>query len=60
MMDKSPPNYRIRKAYTDWSTNNVRYSDLDPNGHVNNGAINTFFEEKSLEDLVKDKSERRV
>ena len=45
MMDKSPPNYRIRKAYTDWSTNNVRYSDLDPNGHVNNGAINTFFED---------------
>ena len=45
MMDKSSPNYRIRKAYTDWSTNNVRYSDLDPNGHVNNGAINTFFED---------------
>ena len=23
----------------------MRYSDLDPNGHVNNGAINMFFED---------------
>ena len=38
-------NLKIRKFYTDWVTENIRYSDLDPNGHVNNGAINAFFEE---------------
>tara|TARA_A100001037_G_scaffold209362_1_gene187582 strand:- start:2833 stop:3267 length:435 start_codon:yes stop_codon:yes gene_type:complete len=28
-----------------WTTDTVRYGDLDPNGHVNNGAINQFFED---------------
>ena len=28
-----------------WTKSTVRYSDLDPNGHVNNGAINAFFED---------------
>jgi acyl-CoA thioester hydrolase len=28
-----------------WTNGIVRYSDLDPNGHVNNGAVNTFFED---------------
>jgi acyl-CoA thioester hydrolase len=45
MRSKSQPNYKIRKGYSDWVTNNIRYSDLDPNGHVNNGAINAFFED---------------
>ena len=34
-----------RSFYTDWIEDNIRYSDLDPNGHVNNGAINAFFED---------------
>ena len=34
-----------RLFYTNWIENNIRYSDLDPNGHVNNGAINAFFED---------------
>ena len=28
-----------------WTTVSVRYGDLDPNGHVNNGAINQYFED---------------
>ena len=42
---KVEANFKIREVYTDWVTNNIRYSDLDPNGHVNNGAINAFFED---------------
>ena len=38
-------NTRKRSFYKDWIANNIRYSDLDPNGHVNNGAINAFFED---------------
>ena len=38
-------NYKSRRVYTNWITSTIRYSDLDPNGHVNNGAINAFFEE---------------
>ncbi len=34
-----------RSVYATWITSTIRYSDLDPNGHVNNGAINAFFEE---------------
>ena len=45
MRSKSQPNYKIRTGYSDWVTNSIRYSDLDPNGHVNNGAINAFFED---------------
>jgi acyl-CoA thioester hydrolase len=32
-------------SYSTWITDIIRYSDLDPNGHVNNGAINAFFED---------------
>ena len=45
MQVETEQNFKIRKIYTDWITENIRYSDLDPNGHVNNGAINTFFED---------------
>jgi acyl-CoA thioester hydrolase len=38
-------NFTTRNVYTDWITDNIRYCDLDPNGHVNNGAINAFFED---------------
>ena len=31
--------------YPFWTEATIRYSDLDPNGHVNNGAINAFFED---------------
>ena len=34
-----------RAPYGDWAIASIRYSDLDPNGHVNNGAINEFFED---------------
>ncbi|MCP5155615.1 MAG: acyl-CoA thioesterase [Ectothiorhodospiraceae bacterium] len=31
--------------YPAWITDVIRYADLDPNGHVNNGAINAYFED---------------
>ena len=36
---------KTRAAYVSWTNATIRYSDLDPNGHVNNGAINAFFED---------------
>ena len=36
---------RDRDSFTSWTQATIRYSDLDPNGHVNNGAINEFFED---------------
>ena len=57
---KVEANFKIREVYTDWVTNNIRYSDLDPNGHVNNGAINAFFEDGRVQfrtDRLSDYSE---
>jgi acyl-CoA thioester hydrolase len=34
-----------RGVYATWTTDTVRYADLDPNGHVNNGAVNQYFED---------------
>jgi acyl-CoA thioester hydrolase len=34
-----------RGAYATWTADTVRYADLDPNGHVNNGAVNQYFED---------------
>ena len=34
-----------KSIYTSWTEATIRYSDLDPNGHVNNGAINAFCED---------------
>jgi len=34
-----------RDAYRVWTRDIIRYVDLDPNNHVNNGAINTYFED---------------
>ena len=34
-----------RDVFAVWTTDTVRYGDLDPNLHVNNGAINQFFED---------------
>ena len=34
-----------RALFPVWSETTVRYSDLDPNSHVNNGAISAYFED---------------
>jgi acyl-CoA thioester hydrolase len=34
-----------RDSFAIWTTVSVRYGDLDPNNHVNNGAINQYFED---------------
>ena len=34
-----------KSIFISWTESTIRYSDLDPNGHVNNGAINAFFED---------------
>ena len=39
-IDLAKPN-----IYPSWTNSTIRYSDLDPNGHVNNGAFNAFFED---------------
>lgn len=44
-MTDQPPDLKSRAPYATWTTDNVRYADLDPNGHANNGAINQFFED---------------
>ena len=38
-------NPKTRDSYRAWTTDNIRYSDLDPNGHVNNGAMNALLED---------------
>jgi acyl-CoA thioester hydrolase len=32
-------------TYATWTIDSVRYADSDPNGHVNNGAVNQYFED---------------
>ncbi|MEP4380878.1 MAG: thioesterase family protein [Alphaproteobacteria bacterium] len=39
------PDLTDRDVYAVWTKDTVRYGDLDPNLHVNNGAINQFFED---------------
>jgi acyl-CoA thioester hydrolase len=34
-----------RNSFATWTNVSVRYGDLDPNNHVNNGAINQYFED---------------
>lgn len=34
-----------RAVYAEWTRDIIRFGDLDPNGHVNNGAINQYFED---------------
>jgi len=45
MTDTPELNLKSREAYASWTGATIRYRDLDPNGHVNNGAINEFFED---------------
>ncbi len=45
MTGEPSPNLKTMSIYSNWAKSTIRYSDLDPNGHVNNGAINAFFED---------------
>lgn len=35
----------VRDTYDSWTKVSIRFGDLDPNNHVNNGAINQYFED---------------
>lgn len=43
--ETKPFDGKNRAIYPDWVRDTIRYRDLDPNGHVNNGSINQFFED---------------
>ena len=45
MSENSVLDLKNKNIYPSWTKCTVRYSDLDPNGHVNNGGINAFFED---------------
>ncbi len=45
MNAENPIDLKDRSTFRNWTTATIRYSDLDPNGHVNNGAINAFLED---------------
>ncbi len=36
---------KSKSSYATWITDVIRYNDLDPNGHVNNVAVCTYFED---------------
>lgn len=45
-MPMSPlPDLRTRETFRIWTRISIRYSDLDPIGHVNNAITPMFFEE---------------
>lgn len=45
-MSETPgPDLTDPSVYAEWTGVTVRYRDLDPNNHVNNGSINGFFED---------------
>jgi acyl-CoA thioester hydrolase len=43
--ETKPFDGKNRAIYPDLTRVTIRYRDLDPNGHVNNGSINQFFED---------------
>ena len=45
MTNRPNTHLKNRDAFVSWASATIRYCDLDPNGHVNNGAINSFFED---------------
>ncbi len=46
MAEESKPfDGKNRAIYPDFTRVTIRYRDLDPNNHVNNGSINQFFED---------------
>ena len=48
MSENSVLDLKNKSIYPSWTKCTVRYSDLDPNGHVNNGGINAFFEDDTF------------
>lgn len=36
---------KARASYRIWTRDTIRYGDLDPNNHVNNGAIGAYLED---------------
>jgi acyl-CoA thioester hydrolase len=50
-----PPSAPLLDNYPYRLTDNVRFADLDPNGHVNNAVYATYFETGRVT-LVKDRS----
>ena len=40
-----PIDLKQRASYHVWTRDTIRYVDLDPNMHVNNGAIGAYFED---------------
>lgn len=38
-------NLKNKESFLHWISDVIRYNDLDPNGHVNNVAVCTFFED---------------
>lgn len=43
--ETKPFDGKNKAVYPDLTRDTIRYRDLDPNGHVNNGSINQFFED---------------
>src|SRR3989304_4406533 len=43
--EPKPVDGKRRPGYVDGARDVVRYAEPDPNGHVNNGAINQYFED---------------
>ncbi|MEZ5728131.1 MAG: thioesterase family protein [Burkholderiaceae bacterium] len=44
--DSAPgPDLTRRSTFASWTRDSIRYRDLDPNFHVNNGAVNEYFED---------------
>ena len=43
--EKAAVDLTRRDIYAAWTRVTIRYADLDPNNHVNNGAINQYFED---------------
>lgn len=41
----SDTDLKSKSSFGTWITDVIRYNDLDPNGHVNNVAVCTFFED---------------
>lgn len=46
-----PPPLRSSDAYDHWSSDHIRYADLDAVGHANNNAIGVLFEHARVEML---------
>lgn len=43
-LNRHPAAWHSRDFYRFWATENVRFADLDPLGHVNNNSYGIYFE----------------